>query len=49
MGGWPCHLPICTGPRDKHILGEKSFVFGHAEFKKMSVRYPSGNGEEEAG
>lgn len=39
----------CTGPRDKHILGEKNFVVGHVEFKNMSIRYPSGNGEEKIG
>lgn len=35
-------------PREKHNLGEKSFGFGYVEFE-MSIRHPSGNGEEEVG
>lgn len=35
-------------PRDKHVLGEKSFDFDHGELK-MSIRHPRRNGEEEFG
>lgn len=48
MGGWTCHLLRGRRPRDKHVLGEKSFDFDHGELK-MSIRHPRRNGEEEFG